>query len=64
MSARARGGGASRAIGSQHHCLMLAPDDVLPALDRWVDVSTSLSATRRRCRRCCSRKYAARVTVC
>ena len=25
-------------IGSRHHCLMLAPDDVLPALDRWVDV--------------------------
>ena len=28
----------ARHIGSQHHCLMLAPDDVLPALDRWVDV--------------------------
>ena len=25
-------------IGSRHHCLMLAPGDVLPALDRWVDV--------------------------
>ena len=25
-------------IGSRHHCLMLAPDDVLPALDRWVNV--------------------------
>ncbi len=25
-------------IGSRHHCLMLAPDDVLPALERWVDV--------------------------
>ncbi len=25
-------------IGSRHHCLMLAPDDVLPALARWVDV--------------------------
>ena len=25
-------------IGSRHHCLMLAPDDVLPALDRWVGV--------------------------
>ena len=28
----------ARHIGSQHHCLMLSPDDVLPALDRWVDV--------------------------
>ena len=28
----------ARHIGSRHHCLMLAPDDVLPALDRWVDV--------------------------
>ncbi len=25
-------------VGSRHHCLMLAPEDVLPALDRWVDV--------------------------
>ena len=25
-------------IGSRHHCLMLAPDDVLPALERWVGV--------------------------
>ncbi len=25
-------------IGSRHHCLMLAPDAVLPALDRWVGV--------------------------
>jgi asparagine synthase (glutamine-hydrolysing) len=25
-------------IGSRHHCLMLAPDDVLPTLARWVDV--------------------------
>ncbi|MEO8306326.1 MAG: asparagine synthase (glutamine-hydrolyzing) [Betaproteobacteria bacterium] len=25
-------------IGSRHHCLMLSPGDVLPALDRWVDV--------------------------
>ncbi len=25
-------------IGSNHHCLMLAPEDVLPALDRWVNV--------------------------
>lgn len=25
-------------IGSRHHCLMLAPDEVLPALDRWVEV--------------------------
>jgi asparagine synthase (glutamine-hydrolysing) len=25
-------------IGSRHHCLMLAPEDVLPALDRWVGV--------------------------
>ena len=28
----------ARHIGSRHHCLMLGPDDVLPALDRWVDV--------------------------
>ncbi len=28
----------ARHIGSRHHCLMLAPDDVLPALDRWVGV--------------------------
>ena len=28
----------ARHIGSRHHCLMLAPDEVLPALDRWVDV--------------------------
>jgi len=28
----------ARHIGSRHHCLMLAPGDVLPALDRWVDV--------------------------
>jgi asparagine synthase (glutamine-hydrolysing) len=27
-----------RHIGSRHHCLMLSPDEVLPALDRWVDV--------------------------
>ena len=25
-------------VGSRHHCLMLAPGDVLPALERWVDV--------------------------
>ena len=25
-------------IGSRHHCLMVAPEDVLPALDRWVNV--------------------------
>jgi asparagine synthase (glutamine-hydrolysing) len=25
-------------IGSRHHCLMLAPEDVLPVLDRWVGV--------------------------
>jgi asparagine synthase (glutamine-hydrolysing) len=25
-------------IGSTHHCLMLAPNDVLPALERWVRV--------------------------
>jgi asparagine synthase (glutamine-hydrolysing) len=25
-------------VGSRHHCLMLSPDEVLPALDRWVDV--------------------------
>jgi asparagine synthase (glutamine-hydrolysing) len=25
-------------IGSRHHCLMLAPNDVLPALERWVRV--------------------------
>ena len=28
----------ARHIGSRHHCLMLAPDEVLPALARWVDV--------------------------
>jgi len=28
----------ARHVGSRHHCLMLAPDDVLPALDRWVEV--------------------------
>jgi len=28
----------ARHIGSRHHCLMLAPDDVLPAVDRWVEV--------------------------
>ena len=28
----------ARHIGSRHHCLMLAPDEVLPALDRWVGV--------------------------
>ncbi|HEX5863619.1 MAG TPA: asparagine synthase (glutamine-hydrolyzing), partial [Casimicrobiaceae bacterium] len=28
----------ARHIESRHHCLMLSPDDVLPALDRWVDV--------------------------
>jgi asparagine synthase (glutamine-hydrolysing) len=28
----------ARHIGARHHCLMLGPDDVLPALDRWVDV--------------------------
>jgi asparagine synthase (glutamine-hydrolysing) len=28
----------ARHIGSRHHCLMLAPGDVLPALDRWVEV--------------------------
>jgi asparagine synthase (glutamine-hydrolysing) len=28
----------ARHIGSRHHCLMLAPGDVLPALDCWVDV--------------------------
>jgi asparagine synthase (glutamine-hydrolysing) len=28
----------ARHIGSRHHCLMLAPDDVLPALERWVGV--------------------------
>ena len=28
----------ARHIGSRHHCLMLSPADVLPALDRWVDV--------------------------
>ena len=28
----------ARHIGSRHHCLMLAPEEVLPALDRWVDV--------------------------
>src|SRR4030095_14939119 len=25
-------------IGSRHHCLMLSPEEVLPALDRWVYV--------------------------
>jgi asparagine synthase (glutamine-hydrolysing) len=28
----------SRHIGSRHHCLMLAPDEVLPAMDRWVEI--------------------------
>jgi asparagine synthase (glutamine-hydrolysing) len=28
----------ARHLGSRHHCLMLAPEDVLPALARWVDV--------------------------
>ena len=28
----------ARHIGARHHCLMLGPDDVLPALDRWVEV--------------------------
>ena len=28
----------ARHVGSRHHCLMLAPDDVLPALERWVAV--------------------------
>jgi asparagine synthase (glutamine-hydrolysing) len=28
----------ARHIGSRHHCLMLSPGDVLPALDHWVDV--------------------------
>jgi len=28
----------ARHIGSRHHCLMLAPGDVLPALERWVEV--------------------------
>jgi asparagine synthase (glutamine-hydrolysing) len=28
----------ARHLGSRHHCLMLGPDEVLPALDRWVDV--------------------------
>jgi asparagine synthase (glutamine-hydrolysing) len=28
----------ARHIGSRHHCLMLAPNDVLPAMDRWVDI--------------------------
>ena len=28
----------ARHVGSRHHCLMLAPDDVLPALERWVGV--------------------------
>ena len=28
----------ARHIGSRHHCLMLAPEEVLPALARWVDV--------------------------
>jgi asparagine synthase (glutamine-hydrolysing) len=28
----------ARHIGSRHHCLMLSPEEVLPALDRWVDV--------------------------
>ena len=31
-------GRVARHIGSRHHCLMLAPDDVLPALERWVGV--------------------------
>ncbi len=42
-------------IGSRHHCLMVAPEDVLPALDAGSTCSTSRSATRPRCRRCCSR---------
>ena len=25
-------------VGARHHCLMLSPEDVLPALDRWVGV--------------------------
>ena len=25
-------------IGSHHNCLMLAPDDLLPAIDRWVEI--------------------------
>ncbi|MGH8252445.1 MAG: asparagine synthetase B family protein, partial [Steroidobacteraceae bacterium] len=28
----------ARHIGSRHHCLMLSPSDVLPALERWVNV--------------------------
>ncbi len=28
----------ARHIGSRHHCLMISPSAVLPALDRWVDV--------------------------
>ena len=28
----------ARHIGSRHHCLMLSPEEVLPALERWVDV--------------------------
>lgn len=28
----------ARHIGSRHHCLMLAPDDVLPAIDHWVEI--------------------------
>ena len=28
----------ARHIGSRHHCLMLSPSEVLPALERWVDV--------------------------
>jgi asparagine synthase (glutamine-hydrolysing) len=28
----------ARHIGSRHHCLMLGPDEVLPALADWVDV--------------------------
>ena len=28
----------ARHIGSRHHCLMLGPDEVLPALGDWVDV--------------------------
>ncbi|HXL83763.1 MAG TPA: asparagine synthase (glutamine-hydrolyzing) [Casimicrobiaceae bacterium] len=28
----------ARHIGSNHHCLMLSPEEVLPALDRWGEV--------------------------
>jgi asparagine synthase (glutamine-hydrolysing) len=28
----------ARHVGARHHCLMLAPGDVLPALERWVNV--------------------------